>query len=342
MSPQGFLAAVAASAAAAVLVNKLNATLQAKKSGGGGGGGQGSSRRLKNSAFVFIKPAANTAATRALVKKTFAGKGINVVSEGEIKAETIDKDMLIDQHYYAIASKATLVKPKDLPVPEDKFEAKFGLSWKKALADGQVFNALDACAKLGCDAMGLDKKWAEAKKADALVKFGGGFYCGKVEGIYVFNGFFMSMRAGFVKPGASIYYFVVEWDPKDLAWASFRGDVLGATDPAESPKGSLRAEILANWKSLGIESMPYTGENGVHASASPMEGLAERANWLKADVAKDSFGAALLAAGVSKKTIAAWSIDPQVVHPGGKGSCFDLLEDKDAAECIATCLSITA
>jgi hypothetical protein len=40
--------------------------------------------------------------------------------------------MLIDQHYYAIASKATLVKPKDLPVPQDKFEAAFGVSWAKA------------------------------------------------------------------------------------------------------------------------------------------------------------------------------------------------------------------
>ena len=71
-------------------------------------------------------------------------------------------------------------------------------------------------------------------------------------------------------------------------------------------------------------------------------GLAERANWLKADIAKDSFGAALMSAGISKKTIEAWSVDPQVTHAGGKGSCFDLLEDKDAAECIATCLTIKA
>lgn len=46
------------------------------------------------------------------------------------------------QHYYAIASKATLVKPADLPVPAAKFEEAFGLPWADALSQGRVFNAL--------------------------------------------------------------------------------------------------------------------------------------------------------------------------------------------------------
>jgi hypothetical protein len=31
------------------------------------------------------------------------------------------------------------------------------------------------------------------------------------EPMYVFNGFFMSMRSDFVKPGNKIHYYVVEW-----------------------------------------------------------------------------------------------------------------------------------
>lgn len=55
------------------------------------------------------------------------------------------------------------------------------------------------------------------------VKFGGGFYCGKIEiegkePIYAFNGFFMAMRAKFVTPGTSIHYYVVEFDPSELSW----------------------------------------------------------------------------------------------------------------------------
>ena len=45
--------------------------------------------------------------------------------------------------------------------------------------------------------------------------------------IYVFNGFFMSMRNKFVGPTNSIHCYVVEWDPKVLSWKSFRNDILG-------------------------------------------------------------------------------------------------------------------
>ena len=55
----------------------------------------------------------------------------------------------MDQHYYAIASKATLVKPTELPVPADKFQAAFGISWQDALKSGSVYNALDACKVCG-------------------------------------------------------------------------------------------------------------------------------------------------------------------------------------------------
>merc|ERR1712224_396684 len=136
---------------------------------------------------------------KALVKAGLEAKGITIRKEGSIKGEVIDKKKLIDQHYYAIASKATILKPDQLNVPDDKFKAQFGLSWKDALASGKVFNAMDGCKELGLDADGLDAEWAKAKAAKKLVKFGGGFYCGLIEyggkALYIFNGFFMSMRS---------------------------------------------------------------------------------------------------------------------------------------------------
>ena len=297
---------------------------------------------LMNSAFVFIKPHANTRAVQDLVVAKLTSKRVKILAEGDIAAAKIDKDKLIDQHYYAIASKATLLKPEQLPVPEAKFEAKFGISWKQALADGLAYNAIDACAKLGVDADGLDAKWQAAKASGDMEKFGGGFYGAKLgDGIFVFNGFFMTMRSAFVAPGASIHYYVVEWDPEDLKWSEFRGDLLGPTDPAAAPPASLRGEIYAEWKALGLPNEPFTGENGVHASASPLEGLAERANWLKASVSKDSFGKAALAAGVPRKALDSWFVDPRVRVKGGEaGSVFDMLEDLDADECLAVMLTI--
>ena len=267
----------------------------------------------KNSAFVFIKPHANTAKTQNLVKRSFSSKGIKIVEEGELSAQQIDDGKLIDQHYYAIASKATLLQPQQLPVPAKKFQEAFGLPWEQALADGLVYNALDACKYWGITADELDNAWAKAKK----VKFGGGFYCGLVEipgkkSLYVFNGFFMSMRAKFVTPGTSIHYYVVEFDPSKASWSDFRGKILGPTDPKEAPADSLRGLILHDWKNLDLTYEPNVGDNGVHASASPFEALAERNNWLHADITKDPFGAKLIKAGVSPEVIKEWSVDPQV------------------------------
>merc|ERR1719473_1704139 len=137
-----------------------------------------------NCAFVFIKPHAVTAPTIALVKKTFEEKGLKILKEGELDGPTIGDKKLIDNHYYAIANKASLTLPKDLNPPEEKqaeFNTKFGISWPDALAQDKVFNALDACTKMGLTGDEMDKTWAKTKKAGQLVKFGGGFYAGLVD-----------------------------------------------------------------------------------------------------------------------------------------------------------------
>lgn len=294
----------------------------------------------KNAAFVFVKPHAVTPKANALVRDQLKAKGLAIKSEGDLTSEVIDEKKLIDQHYYAIASKATILKPSELNVPKDKFQSSFGLSWDDALANGVVFNALDACKFLNCNAEELSKAWGAAKKANKLVKFGGGFYCGLVElpgqkPIYVFNGFFMTMRSAFTAPGRSIHYYTVEWDESKLSWEDFRGKVLGPTDPKDAPKDSLRGKMLADWKELGLPSEPNVGDNGVHASASPFEGMAERMNWLETPCNKDSYCKALVSAGIKEEMIKAWSVDPQVnIGDGKKGSLFDALEDLDAKACL--------
>ena len=59
---------------------------------------------LKNSAFVFVKPHANTASTQALVREKLLQAGIEILSEKDIDGATIDQKKLIDQHYYAIGT----------------------------------------------------------------------------------------------------------------------------------------------------------------------------------------------------------------------------------------------
>ena len=196
--------------------------------------------------------------------------------------------------------------------------------------DGLVFNALDACEYLGIDAEGLEKYWRICEQNEKQVKFGGGFYCGLicVEGkrpVYVFNGFFMKMRAKYVTPGTSIHYYTVSFCSSSLSWHSFRHDVVGPTDPSKASPTSLRGKIFAEWESLGLEFQPHIGNNSVHASASPFESLVERMNWLNLSLKEDDFAAKLLAKGITEETIKKWSLDPKV----NGSSLFDQFEDKD-------------
>jgi len=295
----------------------------------------------------YILPHANTEKVRALITKTFADKGISILEEGDISGAVIDEKKYIDQHYYAIASKATILKAETLNVPADKFKDTFGEEWATVCSEKRVFNALDIKAKFGWDAAKLDEEWNKTTdKSDpkTRIKFGGGFYCGQivVEDVkyYTFNCFFMTMRGKFTDPASSIHYYVVEFDSATLPWADFRGKVLGPTDPAAAPADSLRGLVMSGWKDLGLASEPNTSDNAVHASASPFEGLAERINWLadKFSVESDAYAKVLTAEGISADTIKAWSVDPQVVLVKGeekKGSLFDQVEDLDAAACTA-------
>ena len=103
------------------------------------------------------------------------------------------------------------------------------------------------------------------------------------------------------------------------------------TDPSIAKEGSIRRTILETYQRLGLTSIPNKSDNGVHASASPFEGLAEKCNWLGVD----PFGKALLEAGIQSQRIAEWFKDPQVqTADSSKGSLFDTLEDMDVDECL--------
>jgi hypothetical protein len=91
--------------------------------------------------------------------------------------------------------------------------------------------------------------------------------------MYVFNGFFMSMRSKFVSEGVSIYYYTVEWDSDKLGWEDFRGQVLGPTDPETAPTTSLRGKIFADWENLGTVRVfrhDFALEDAIGSHACPI------------------------------------------------------------------------
>jgi nucleoside diphosphate kinase len=162
----------------------------------------------------------------------------------------------------------------------------------------------------------------------------------QVDGVFVINGFYMSMRGKYTTAPASIYYFTTEWEASELSWDDFRNKVLGATDPASAEAGSLRNTVYQQWKEQGLPALPDTGDNGIHASASPFEAMSERMNWLNVELDDDDFAKGMMASGISAETINLWRNDPQVVVGDAKVSLFDSLEDMSSKECLAKAVEI--
>jgi len=298
-----------------------------------------------NNAFMFLKPHANTPAAREFVLRTLKNAGIGVVTQGSISTEQIAKEGLIDTHYGSLAMKALHQSPVDTivqPKAQEAFQATFGLSWQDALARGLACNAREAMQRLGCTAEELDEKWTPLKLGEGKVKFGGGFYCGLIDGLYVINGFYMAMRSMYTRPNGAVHYFVLDWRSATLSWEGFRSEVVGATDPSRAVPGSLRSEFLRRWRDLGLPVEPHAGENAVHASASPLEAMAERLNWMRLEVWNDPFGRILQSKNVSPARARDWASDPMVQHDGRQQSLFDVVENLDTKECIQRMMALSA
>eukprot|EP00812_Abedinium_dasypus_P009915 NODE_356_length_1639_cov_465.893939.p1 GENE.NODE_356_length_1639_cov_465.893939~~NODE_356_length_1639_cov_465.893939.p1 ORF type:complete len:268 (-),score=71.82 NODE_356_length_1639_cov_465.893939:314-1117(-) len=267
---------------------------------------------------------------------------MTVLCEGSIAGTDIDQKGLIDTHYGSIAMRAMREKPADLTVQLgglEAFEKVYGLSWSNALEQGLVFNAADGAERLGISPAELGGQFDQL---ETKAKLAGGLYAGKIGDIYVINGFYITMRSAYTEPSACIYYYVVDWSTAALSWGDFRGKVLGATNPSSASPGSVRHSVAASWQELGLAEQPTVMNNGVHASASPFESLAERANWLGVSLAEDEFGQALLAAGIPVATIEAWTKDPTVTYQGRATSVFDLFEDLDAPELLERAANVEA
>jgi nucleoside diphosphate kinase len=286
-----------------------------------------------NIALVFIKPHANTPGVERLLLNNLEQRHISVVAQGLMTAEDIDKKGTIDKHYYSIARYATIWKPSEIPITADaeqKFQEAFNKSWKDSIEAKKVLNASEALQTVfhGSEAA-LATAWGAAKVA----KLAPGFYAGycEKEQIYLINGFFIAMRAKFTTRGGSVRWFVVQWNEIELSWSEFRGTVIGATNPEKAAVESVRAQILHKWQELQLPGKPNGSDNGIHASAGPLEGLNERIIWLNGTVAQDRFGRTLLDAGVDAGLIGELLSNPSIHVKGNNVPVFDVLEDKDSS-----------
>merc|ERR1711957_704476 len=119
-----------------------------------------------------------------------------------------------------------------------------------------------------------------------------------------------------------------------MPWLEFREKVIGATDPVKACPGSLRNICLEKGPAeFGLRVPADKQDNCIHASAGPLEAVAEQMTWLGMPLAKlqDPLAQAMVSQLGLHQTEALLS-NPQVrLADGREGFAFDLFEGVDSA-----------
>eukprot|EP00968_Pinguiococcus_pyrenoidosus_P003237 scaffold193_cov255-Pinguiococcus_pyrenoidosus.AAC.6 len=180
---------------------------------------------------------------------------------------------------------------------------------------------------------------------------------GSASQYFAINGFYPTMRQKFTSDDASVTVLVVEFNRADCPWKRFRTEVIGSTDPEKAAPGSIRGQIFSRWKELGISRAPNVGDNGVHASAGPLEAIRELKLWageavdasrtplevgtctnmhegcrvvVASLIPTASQSELLKLSNVDEATLQAWLADGEMELNGEQDSAFDLTEEMDS------------
>ena len=173
-------------------------------------------------------------------------------------------------------------------------------------------------------------------------KLGGGSYCMKLDVLgqvyLLLNPFHAYQLVPYTTPGRAI---IVLECRSTRDWADLRGKLTGTTNPATAEAGSIRGELLARQSEFRIPAVNQ-GNNGVHLSAGPLEGMVELQRFFtdhETGVAMNwtdtVFGDQLIQAGISEAGVSELAQNPSVTYNGETESAFDLTEEVNATDALA-------
>lgn len=172
-------------------------------------------------------------------------------------------------------------------------------------------------------------------------KLGGGSYCMRVNVLgqvyLLLNPFHAYQLVPFTTPGRAI---IVLEGRSNRDWEVLRSELTGATNPAKADPGSIRAELLARMEELNLKAVNQ-GNNGVHLSAGPLEGMVELQRFFSDHEAGDPldwsdtlFGRQLAEAGVNRDRIAQLAGNISLDVEGQSVPAFDLTEEVNATDAL--------
>ena len=259
--------------------------------------------------------------------------GLDIGSVRLLSAGYLEKHSIIAQHYGVINRIASDAKAHVSEAGKKCFNSIFEDNFDSAT----VLGGLEFLKAYPCfTSLALDYLWQNGK----FEKLAGGTYALKLsidgDPVYLINGFHARQLEHFTQPERSIVVFSL---CGDLDWQDARTRFIGATCPQDAVEGSIRRQLLERAYDYGLKAVTPSW-NGVHLSASPIEGLIELIryqsdyeNGKALTVADFRFGQQLIEAFGKEKTD--WLLtNPSVEYEGEIVSIFDLSEEKNAGTCI--------
>lgn len=122
----------------------------------------------------------------------------------------------------------------------------------------------------------LDELWSTKKSARVRSGYYVAAYEADGEKFVLVNGFHPVQLEHFTAADHRIVLMLIH---SDTDWSALRGDLIGATAPEKAAAGSIRGMLYADPGKYGFETVG-AGNNGVHLSAGPYEGVFEILNFL--------------------------------------------------------------
>jgi nucleoside diphosphate kinase len=298
----------------------------------------------RQSAFIFIKPHAVNDVVIDYVRKRLKNENYNILHQGNLPCTDIRDGNLATKHYGTLAQRALSIKPLDLPRLSEKAEKsfynEFQTTFDDAIDSNTLMNVTEYYNSLNIedndkDPFMLEKEW----RSSTCVKLFPGTYCAKMtNGSIVINGFFPAMRAKYTNEDMApngIHWFVVEWEEGNsgATWETFRTTFIGATNPSKAIKESIRGQLFTNWEEMKLSKPPEGSDNGVHASASPVEAAYEIGEvWLTHIVSTleetSMYQEAVHSKGMKDTFVRSW-----LTNSKPNDDSFDICEHKDMSAC---------
>ena len=295
----------------------------------------------KNEFLFFIKPEILVKSEKIqldkilnLIQKKIEAFGFNIHNIKILSANYLEQFNIIAQHYGVINKISSNALANLSESAKDKFKELYG----KSVDEVKVLGGSEFIEQYPIfNAYSLDYLWQNLENK----KLAGGTYCEPIKIddkiIYLINGFHPRQLKHFTESGRSIVVMTLS---SNVSWTEARSNFIGATNPNNANKESLRRDFLDNKETLGLAEISQ-GVNGVHLSAGPVEALVElkryNSNFSDSSKIKDfldyKFGTTLMINfnGSFDNIVENVNVDVK----GKATSIFDLTEEKDSDEAIS-------